>query len=108
MSIANRRGSGKQKSADVERKIVTLIYPYTNVGEDCNNLAICQNEGSIPASCVSHRFCGKISKCLFGKAHNTIFIHFSDLLARDDFGTLAQDLRQSSGVNLIKTFFLRH
>jgi hypothetical protein len=25
---ASRRGSGKQKSADVERKTYTLIYPY--------------------------------------------------------------------------------
>jgi hypothetical protein len=25
---ASRRGSGKRKSADVEQKTVTLIYPY--------------------------------------------------------------------------------
>ncbi len=30
MGRASRRGSGKRKFTDVEQKMVTLIYPYTN------------------------------------------------------------------------------
>jgi len=30
---ASRRGSGKQKSADVEWKTVTLIYPYPKINK---------------------------------------------------------------------------